>query len=312
MSVLPTLRNVRAAHRRLRARIHRTPLVSSATLSSRAGVDLLFKCENLQKSGSFKYRGAMNAVLSLTSAQRRLGVVTHSSGNHGAALASVAQSLGIAATIVVPRNASAFKRAAIRRYGGTIVYSGTTLKAREKTLAILAANTGAHYIPPYDHPAVIAGQATASVEIVEDCPCVDEVWLPVGGGGLAAGAVVAIGESVQVVGAEPELAKDAFMSLQCGERQAAYPPRTVADGLRASLGVLNFRLLQDYALPVKLVTEAEILAAQMLTMSCLKLLVEPSSAVPVAALLKYGPVHKATGRVVIIVTGGNVEVQQSL
>ena len=254
----------------------------------------------------------MNAALSLKPAQRRLGVVTHSSGNHGAALACVAQSLGITATIVVPRNASAFKRASIRRYAGNIVYSGGTLKARENTLAKVAGSSGANYIPPYDHRGVIAGQATASVEVIEDCAGVDEIWVPVGGGGLAAGSVVGVGQAVQVVGAEPELAKDAYMSLQCGERQPALPPLTVADGLRASLGVLNFQILRDYGLPVRLVTETEILAAQALTMSCLKVVLEPSSAVPVAALLKYGPEHASTRRVVIIITGGNIEVHRSV
>jgi len=272
-----------------------------------AGVELVAKCENLQRSGSFKFRGASNAVLSLTAAQRRKGVVTHSSGNHGAALAAVAQSLSIPATVVIPRNASRFKRAAIRRYGAEVVSCGATLAAREKALAAVQAATGAHFIPPYDHPAIIAGQGTAALELLQQDPGVDEIWTPVGGGGLAAGTVLAAGASVQVVGAEPELARDAHDSLQLGERQAALPPLSVADGLRTALGELNYRVLQRYQLPIHLVSEAEILAAQQLAMSCWKLLVEPSSAVPLAALLKYGPQRPQSRRVAVIITGGNIE-----
>ena len=270
-------------------------------------MSLCVKCENLQRSGSFKFRGALNAVLRLTPAQRRQGVITHSSGNHGAALAAVAQELGIPATIVVPRDASSFKRAAIKRYGGKIVTCGPTLAARETTLARVQAASGAHFIPPYDHPAIIAGQGTAALEILEQDPDVDEIWMPVGGGGLAAGSVVSARDHVQLVGAEPRLARDAFDSLRLGERQPALPPRTAADGLRTALGELNFRLLNDYRLPIHLVSERDITAAQRLAMACLKLLIEPSSAVPIAALLKYGAYRPQSRRVAIIVTGGNLE-----
>jgi threonine dehydratase len=311
MARLPTLKNVQVAARRLRPRIHNTPLLASRTLSAQAGVQVLFKCENLQRSGSFKYRGALNAVLSLDAQARTHGVVTHSSGNHGAALAAVAQTLRIPATIVVPRSASAFKRAAIRRYAGNIVNSGATLRSRQKTLAEVVVGSGAHFIPPYDHPHVIAGQGTACLEVLDVCPGVDEIWLPVGGGGLAAGTVLGAGAGVQVVGAEPELAADAYQSMQQHELQAPMPPVTVADGLRTGLGALNFKILDGYALPIKLVREDEILAAQQLAMSCLKILLEPSSAVPIAALLKYGPVNPATRCVVVIITGGNIEVRQS-
>ena len=305
---LPTLKNVHAARRRLANRLHQTPLHSSPSLSQRAGVSLLFKCENLQRSGSFKFRGALNAILSLPPEQRRLGVVTHPSGNHGAALAAVARELGIPATVVVPKNASAFKRAAIRRYGARIEGCGPTLAAREKTLAKVQSATGANFIPPYDHPAVIAGQGSAGLEILEQDPGVDEIWTPVGGGGLAAGTVLACGPDVQVVGAEPRLARDAFDSLQRGERQPAMPPRSVADGLRTALGELNFRILNDYQLPIRLVSDKETLAAQKLAMACLKLLIEPSSAVPIAALLKYGPHRPDSQRIVIIISGGIVTI----
>ena len=309
MPRLPTHRNVIAAQRRLDRRVHRTPLLGSRSLSELAGVQVLFKCENLQRSGSFKFRGALNAVLSLSAAERRRGVVTHSSGNHGSALACVAQGMGLAATVVVPRSASAFKRAAIRRYGARIVDCGASLGAREKTLARVVADSGASYIPPYDHAAVIAGQGTASLEILADAETAEEIWVPVGGGGLAAGSILGAADHAQIVGAEPALADDAARSLRLGVRQSALPPMTVADGLRTALGELNFGILHNYSLPIHLVSEAEILAAQKLAMSCLKIVLEPSSAVPVAALLKYGPWRAETRCVVVSVTGGNIELE---
>ena len=220
----------------------------------------------------------------------------------------MASELGLKATIVVPRSASAFKRAAIKRYGGEIVFCGKTQAARERALARVQAATGASYIPPYDHPAVIAGQGTAALEILRQAPQVEEIWTPVGGGGLVAGTVLAAGQHVQVVGAEPQLARDTYDSLRTGRRQPAMPPQTVADGLRAGLGELNFRILNAYRLPMRLVSDAEILAAQKLAMSCLKLLIEPSSAVPIAALLKYGAWRADTRTVVVILSGGNLQI----
>jgi threonine dehydratase len=311
----PSLRNVSAARKRIAGRIHQTPLLSSDTLNQLAGVEVLFKCENLQKSGSFKYRGALNAVLALPAAVRKLGVATHSSGNHGAALAAVAQHLNIPATIVVPNTASAFKQNNIRHYGGRIVHCGRTLKSREQKLAAVLNGTGASYIPPYDHFDVIAGQGTCALEILETAAETDEIWLPVGGGGLAAGTVLAASDpataqhSVQVVGVEPSLAGEAQVALQTHKRQPPMPPISIADGLRASLGVMNFKILDNYQLPVHLVSEQEIVDAQRLAMSCLKVVLEPSSAVPVAALLKHGSWCSSSRRVVVILTGGNVQVR---
>ncbi len=315
MQRTPSFRNVRAAHKRIAGRVHETPLLSSDTLSRLAGVEVLFKCENLQKSGSFKYRGALNSVLSLPDAVRKLGVATHSSGNHGAALAAVAQRLNIPATIVVPKNASRFKQDNIRRYGGRIVHCGKTLKSREQKLAEVLADTGATYVPPYDHAGVIAGQGTCALEILNTTPEVDEIWLPVGGGGLAAGTVLATSDPalanqrVQVVGVEPALAGEALVALQTHKRQPPMPPLSIADGLRASLGVMNFKILHDYQLPVHLVSEQEIVDAQALAMSCLKLVLEPSSAVPLAALLKHGSARPDSRSVAVILTGGNVQLQ---
>jgi len=307
MQRLPGIRNVEAAHRRIASRAHRTPVLHSRSIDALAGCRVLFKCENLQRSGSFKYRGALNAVLSLSPARRSAGVATHSSGNHGAALACVAQQLGVPATIVVPRGGSPYKRAAIRHYGALRVDCGSTLASRQRALDEVVSANGASFIPPYDHAAIVSGQGTVASEIVDQCATVDEIWVPVGGGGLASGAVVAVGERVQVVGAEPIVAGDAWASLQSGVRQSAMPPRTIADGLRTSLGELNFRILAGYDLPIKLVSEQAIIDAQLLMMSCLKVMVEPSSAVPLAALLADGPHDAASEQVVVVISGGNLD-----
>ena len=305
-SLLPTLKNVEAARRRISQRATATPLVSSHSLNQSLGFAVEFKCENLQRTGSFKFRGALNAVLRLTPSQRKQGVVTHSSGNHGAALAAIARDLDVPATIVVPRGAMPVKRAAIRRYGARIVGCGNTLASREASLEQVRDETGAHFIPPYDHPAVIAGQGTTALEIVEQSPEVEEIWVPVGGGGLVSGTIAAVGRRIQVVGAEPELARDAYDSMRSGVRQPPLPPRTSADGLRTALGHLNFEVMNRYALPIHLVTEAEIGRAQNIAMARLKVVIEPSSAVPLAALLKYGPYRTSTRRVAMILSGGNV------
>lgn len=310
MPDVPTRKDVLAARERIREYVAMTPLLTNSTINQTCGLDIHFKCENLQKSGSFKYRGAANALLNLTSEQLARGVATHSSGNHGAALAAVAQRLATTATIVVPDTASAFKRDAIRRYGGVIIDSGATLAERETKLAQVVKRTGAVFIPPYDDPHIIAGQGTAGLELEQQLDSVDEVWLPVGGGGLAAGNVLACGQQMQVVAAEPELAGDAFQSLACGQRQPAMPPVTCADGLRTALGELNFKILNRYSLPIKLVSDAEIVAAQKLAMSCLKLVIETSSAVPLAGLIKYGAHNAASRRVVILISGGNVNLDR--
>jgi threonine dehydratase len=303
----PTRSDVVEARARIRGNVRTTPVCTSESLSELCGIDLLFKCENLQKSGSFKYRGATNALMQLDGEARARGVATHSSGNHGSALAAVAKRFAVPAAIVVPRSASPSKRAAIERYGGTIVDCGDTLAEREATLADVVARSGATFIPPYDHPHIVAGQGSCGLELLEQSEGLDEVWLPVGGGGLAAGTVLACSGGPQVVGAEPELAADAAHSLASGTRQPAMPPRTVADGLRTALGELNFAILKQYGLPMRLVTESEIAAAQKLAMSCLKLVIEPSSAVPLAALMKYGPVNPASKCVAVILSGGNVD-----
>ena len=303
----PARRNVEAAARRIAGLAVHTPLLHSPHIDALSGRRVLFKCENLQRSGSFKFRGAANAVLSLSARERQRGVVTHSSGNHGAALAAIAQQLDIPATVIVPRGGSAYKRAQVRRFGARLVDCGATLAARERALARHLAASGAAYIPPYDHPAIVAGQGTVALEIAQDVVDVCEIWVPVGGGGLASGLVVAVGQRVQVMGAEPELAGDACASLHLGVRQPPMPPRTIADGLRTSLGELNFALLNAYRLPIELVSESQIRAAQKLAMNELNVLVEPSAAVPLAALLARRPCASQRGTVVVVLTGGNLD-----
>ena len=305
----PCLSDVLAARERLDGRVHQTPVYASRSLDALVGCSIVFKCENLQRSGSFKARGALNTLLQLDADELRLGVTTHSSGNHGAALAMAAQDLGIAATIVVPANAPATKRSAIAAYGAQIVECGPTLAEREAALAEVVAATGAIFVAPYNDSRVIAGQGTTALELIESHPAVEQIWVPVGGGGLASGCVlVAQNTGVRVVASEPELADDAFRSLASGELQPALPPRTIADGLRTALGPLNFEILRDYALTIHRVSEAEISAAQKLLMQRLKLVVEPSAAVPFAGLLNVSRLQQLDARCVgVILTGGNTQ-----
>lgn len=305
----PCLSDVLAARERLDGRVHQTPVYASRSLDALVGCSIVFKCENLQRSGSFKARGALNTLLQLDADELRLGVATHSSGNHGAALAMAAQDLGIAATIVVPANAPATKRSAIAAYGAQIVECGPTLAEREAALAEVVVATGAIFVAPYNDSRVIAGQGTTALELIESHPAVEQIWVPVGGGGLASGCVLVVQNTgVRVVASEPELADDAFRSLASGELQPALPPRTIADGLRTALGPLNFEILRDYALTIHRVSEAEISAAQKLLMQRLKLVVEPSAAVPFAGLLNVSRLQQLDARCVgVILTGGNTQ-----
>lgn len=307
---LPDFADVRAARERLKGHVLETPVFGRRSLNTQVGCEIYFKCENLQRTGSFKYRGASNAVMLLEQNAER-GVATHSSGNHGAALALAARERGVPAYIVVPDNAPATKRQAIEIYGGRLIESGPTLAEREATLAGVLEETGAHFVPPYNHGSVIAGQATAALELHDAQPDLEEVWVPVGGGGLASGTVLAMQErGVRVVGAEPALADDAYWSLRKGEIQPPKPPLTVADGLRTALGTLTFTILSRYGLNIVRVGEDEILAAQRLIWSRLKLVVEASSAVPFAALLQTvaaAPEVYRGRRVGILLSGGNVQ-----
>ena len=277
-------------------------MLTSSSLNELFGREVYFKCENFQKVGAFKARGALNALLNLPATTG--DVVTHSSGNHGAALAWAARKLGKRAFVICPTDASRFKRDAIERYGGVLVDCGPAISQRETALQSFLQERDATFVPPYDSTDIIAGQGTATLELIEEVPQVREVWVPIGGGGLASGAVIAAEDRCTIVGCEPELARDAHDSLIEGRRLPALPPNTIADGLRSSLGQLNFDILRRSRVQVHLVSEDEIRGATTLIWQILKVVIEPSSAVPVAAALKAE--YETRDPIAIILSGGNI------
>lgn len=308
----PSLNDIRGAAARIQTFIHRTPVLTCRALDERSGARLFFKCENFQKAGAFKIRGAANAVLSLTAEEVACGVATHSSGNHAAALALAARWRGIRAHVVMPENAPAVKQAAVRAYGAEITFCAPTLQAREEILAAVLARTGAAFIPPYNHYRVICGQGTAALEFIEVTGELDLVITPVGGGGLLSGTAIAVAALLpkcRVLGAEPATADDARRSLQAGHIVPAGNPVTVADGLRTSLGTLTFPILQRLVTEIITAGEAEIIAAMRLIWERMKIVVEPSAAVPVAAVLAKAELFLGK-RVGVILSGGNVDLDQ--
>ncbi len=311
-SPAPSLADITAARERIAAHVHVTPVYSSKLLDAHTGARVHFKCENLQKVGAFKARGASNAVFSLSDEEAAGGVATHSSGNHGAALAMAARRRGIPAHIVMPANAPVAKKSAVAAYGGLILECEPTLAAREATLERVIAGTGAHVVHPYADPRVIAGQGTVALEILEQVPDLEVIVVPVGGGGLLSGVAVAIKSlrpEVEVVAAEPEGADDAFRSFGLGELQPSTAPNTIADGLLAGLGALNFALIRQYVDTILTVTDANIVAAMRLQWTRLKTVVEPSGAVSFAALLEH-PERFRGRRVVTVISGGNLDLDR--
>lgn len=305
----PTLQDIRDAHERIRGLIHRTPVLTSTAISDMCEGQLFFKCENFQKAGAFKIRGACHAVLSLGEQEARKGVATHSSGNHAAALALAARWRGIPAYVVMPENAPFIKKAAVANYGGEIFLCKPTLEAREYTLTRVVESTGAAFIHPYNDHRVIAGQGTAALELCEEIPRLDLVIAPVGGGGLLSGtaiAVTSVSPHTAVIGAEPEEADDAFRSLQKGEIVPSGNPETIADGLRTSLGSLTFPIIQRHVKEIITVSEGAIVQAMRHIWERMKIVVEPSAAVPLAAVLSRGKDLKGM-RMGIILSGGNVD-----
>jgi threonine dehydratase len=303
------LATIRAAHARIRPHIHRTPVLSSPALDDTVDARLFFKCENLQRVAAFKARGACNAVLSLSAAEAGQGVVTHSSGNHGAALAWAARSRGIRAWIVMPSNAAQVKQDAVNGFGGTIRFCEPTVAAREAACAAVESETGATLVHPYNDWRVIAGQGTAALELLEDEPELDVIIAPVGGGGLLSGTAIAakgLRPSIKVYGAEPAGADDAYRSLHEGCIIPQTDPHTIADGLRSSLGDKTFAVLRSTVDQIETASEEAIVRAMRLLWEKLKMIVEPSSAVPLAMLLEHKiSVNKL--RVGIILSGGNVD-----
>jgi threonine dehydratase len=307
-----TLRDIREAHERIRPFVHRTPVMTSASLDALTGARLYFKCENFQKAGAFKARGAHNAVFSLSEEEARRGVVTHSSGNHGAAVALAARNRGIPAFVVMPSTGAEVKKRALERYGARVTLCEPALESRESTARRITAETGAHFVHPYNDLRVIAGQGTSALELLEDVPDLDAILCPVGGGGQLSGVGVAakgLSPGIRVIGAEPAQADDASRSFRAGHIIPARDPKTIADGLRSSLGELTFALIRAHADDIAIASEAAIVSAMRLTWEIMKILIEPSAAVPVAVLLDRAlPVSGQ--RVGVILSGGNVDLDR--
>ncbi|HZP66739.1 MAG TPA: pyridoxal-phosphate dependent enzyme [Rudaea sp.] len=304
--------DIERAAQRIAPHALRTPVLHASSLDALAGCEILFKCENFQRVGAFKFRGACNAVWSLADAEASRGVVTHSSGNHGAALALAARTRGIAAHVVVPEGAVAAKLAGIAAYGATLHRCAPTLAARDEAAARLVRETGATLVHPFTDPRVIAGQGTAALELCDEAGRLDALIAPIGGGGLIGGCATAARSrfpQIHLFAAEPEGAADAFASLKAGRRVADIEPDTICDGLRATLGEINLALLRRHAVRVLLASDGETIAAMRLLWERLKIVVEPSSAIAFAAILRHRE-HFAGRRVGVVLTGGNVDLDR--
>ncbi|WP_428236361.1 pyridoxal-phosphate dependent enzyme [Gracilimonas sp.] len=305
----PVFDDVKEARHRISEHIHRTPVLSSKQVNQKTGGQIFFKCENFQKVGAFKFRGASNAIFSLSDDEAAKGVATHSSGNHAQALALAAKLRGIPAYVVMPENAPKVKVKAVKNYGAEVTFCESTLEARESTLEKVVAQTGATFIHPYNDARIVAGQGTAALELLEDYPDLDMIIAPVGGGGLLSGTALAaksIKPDIQVIGAEPANADDAFRSFQKGELIPVKNPDTIADGLRTSLGELPFSLIRQYVDDIVTVPEESIIEAMRYVWERMNMIIEASCAVPVAAVFD-GKVDVNGKKVAIIITGGNVD-----
>ncbi len=300
---------IEAARATLAPFVHRTPIHRSSTIDDLCGGRVFFKCENLQRTGSFKFRGATNAVAALSARDRARGVYAHSSGNHAQALALAARFRGIPAHIVMPEDSSRAKIAATRGYGATVTFCPPTEEGRRTTAARVGAATGATFVHPHDDLRVIAGQGTAAWELIEEIGPIDLLFAPVGGGGLLSGTLVAakhLLRQIRVIGCEPSGADDAARSLRAGRRIVDFVPHTIADGLRTPLGENTFEIIRRLVDRILVVPEAEILPAMQFVWERMKLVVEPSSAVAVAPLLS-GAIDVAGRRVGVILSGGNAD-----
>ena len=308
-----TLEDVRAAAERIAPHAHRTPVATCATLDRLAGRRLFLKCEQLQRGGAFKFRGALNAVLRLSEDAASRGVVTHSSGNHAQALALAARLRGIPCYVVMPSDAPAVKRDATLGYGAKVTLCEPTLEARERSADAVARETGAAFVHPYDHPDVIAGQGTVALELLEQAGPLDAVLAPIGGGGLVAGTCVTVGAlapATRVFAVEPEGADDAARSLAAGRLVPQTDPRTIADGLLTSLGEHTWPIVRDGVEAVLTVGEDEIVAAMRLAWERAKLLIEPSAAVALAGALGPLAAHPGLERVGVVLSGGNADLER--
>ncbi|MEM8587939.1 MAG: beta-hydroxyaspartate dehydratase BhcB [Pseudomonadota bacterium] len=311
MTVLdvPTFEDVVAAHERIKPHIHLTPVLTSSYLNALTGAELYFKCENFQKAGAFKVRGASNAVFGLSEEMAEKGVATHSSGNHALSLSYAAGRRGIPVTVVMPRTAPEAKKQAVRGYGGKIVECEPSTSSREATFKEVVAETGAEFVHPYNDPRVIAGQATCSLELTGQVDGLDAVIAPIGGGGMVSGTCLTlstIAPDIEIYAAEPKNADDAYRSFKAGHIIADDAPQTIADGLKVPLKELTWHFVSRHVTDILTATEDEIIDAMKLTWQRMKIVMEPSCAVPLATILKNRAVF-AGKRVGVIITGGNVD-----
>nr|WP_281721483.1 beta-hydroxyaspartate dehydratase BhcB [Nitrosomonas nitrosa] len=309
---IPGIQDMLAARERIAPYIHCTPVLTSRMLNELTGAELFFKCENLQKAGAFKARGAANAVFSLSDAQALRGVATHSSGNHGTCLSYAAGRRGIPCTVVMPHTAPQAKKDAVQGYGGRVVLCEPSTSSREAVFAEVVAQSGAEFVHPYNDHRVIAGQATCSAELIEQVDRLDAVIAPIGGGGMISGTCLTLSHlarELKIYAAEPEQADDAYRSFKAGHIIADDAPNTVADGLKVPLKDLTWHFVRNHVADILTASETEIVDAMKLTWKRLKIVMEPSSAVPLAAILKNRDAF-AGKRVGVIITGGNVDLDK--
>lgn len=309
---IPTLADMLVAHERIKPYIHRTPVLTSRYINDLVGAELFFKCENLQKAGAFKARGASNAVFGLSDAEAAKGVATHSSGNHGTCLSYAAGRRGIPCTVVMPHTAPQAKKDAVRGYGGKVVECEPSTTSREAVFAEVVAETGAEFVHPYNDPRVIAGQGTCSKELIEQVSDLDAVIAPIGGGGMVSGTCLTLSNlapGIMIYAAEPDQADDAARSFRAGHIIADDAPETVADGLKVPLKELTWHFVQNHVTDILTTSEDEIIDAMKLIWKRMKIVMEPSSAVPLAAILKNKEIF-AGKRVGVIITGGNVDLDR--
>jgi threonine dehydratase len=309
MQTIPDFTDILRAHRLIASRIHRTPVLTSSSINALTGAELFFKCENFQKVGAFKFRGATHAVLCLTGKEALHGVATHSSGNHAAALALAARERGIPCYVAMPENAPKPKIEAVKHYGAEITFCRPTLASREETLQGIVTATGATFIHPYDNFNVICGQGTAARELLEDQPRLDVLLVPVGGGGLLSGSALsakAMVPGIRVIGCEPANADDAFRSFHSGTLQPSVDPKTMADGLLTSLSERTFTIIRGFVDDILTTSEDSILSAMRMVWQRMKIIIEPSSAVPLAVLMDHAGRFEGL-RAGIILSGGNCD-----
>jgi len=308
----PTLNDILQAAQRIKPYIHRTPVLTNESLDQEVGAQIFLKCENFQKVGAFKFRGACNAVFSLSDEEARLGVSTHSSGNHAQALALAARLRGVPAYIVMPDNAPSVKKAAVAGYGGRITFCEPTLEAREATLARVVEETGSAVIHPYNDERVISGQGTAVLELLEEVTDLNVVITPVGGGGLLSGTSIAateIKKGIRVIAGEPEMADDAYRSLKTGEILPSVKPKTIADGLLTSLGTKTFPIIQTRVEQIVTVSEQGIVDSMKFVWERVKIIIEPSSAVAIGVLWEKKIDFRGL-KIGVILSGGNVDLEK--